>query len=430
MQANRDLQGETNPAESSWLRVSLRIPATDRTRRTVAVDDVLATAGREGWLGLMEAPRSDGEGVSVVLDCFVARGRVCVLDAAGRSVPGPTPVEVEASLRAQLGPDAVVSSSLVTDLPAHLLSGVLEGQRPGAVQGLSASATASSPVAMAGTLYQDAFVSAGPTTLSRLDALRSERASLVTLDGGSDALLVYRATAGAPEVYLHVGARPRELPATATLGGADDGRRDSAGWRGDTPWFPASSRSALREAIGAARADDVAETLDALPVAPLNSEGQAARDWVGPASEIAVMLGFDPRYIGVLAGTEDAPDGTKVEAFVAPAGAQDPFSDEASAVAAPRASDAGDARAENAAPLRRVRERKEEPPKRSPQTMFFLAIAEVVFAIALVAWRPVPWVWVNWVVAAVLLVDAAVSLVRWRRESLKDRHAERGPKRP
>lgn len=155
----------------------------------------------------------------------------------------------------------------------------------------------------------------------------------------------------------------------------------------------------LSASMSSVRAEQVVASLaSAAEQCPVAQGTLATRPWLGELRDAVEILGFDPRWVGVLAGTESAPEAGEAVAPTTPLKA---------AVSEAKAEFRAEREAQN------ERAAAATGPKRlfysqawKPSTRYVVAICELIIAAVLVYAQPFPLSWLNLVIAAVLTIDA------------------------
>ena len=155
----------------------------------------------------------------------------------------------------------------------------------------------------------------------------------------------------------------------------------------------------LSASMSGVRAEQVVASLaSAAEQRPVAQGTLATRPWLGELRDAVEMLGFDPRWVGVLAGTEPAPE-----------------AGEAVVPTTPLKAVVSEAKAEFRAEREAQNERAAAAtgPRRlfysqawKPSTRYVVAICELIIAAVLVYAQPFPLSWLNLAIGAVLTIDA------------------------
>lgn|GEM_PF-2064405 len=164
----------------------------------------------------------------------------------------------------------------------------------------------------------------------------------------------------------------------------------------------------LREGMSAVRAEQaIASLARCVPDGELARVPVAKAPWLKELADAVEMLGFDPAWVGVLAGTARAPEGGEA---VRPRGVMGAV---AGAMARelrggrgrPEKDGAGDGTGGDRATSGTGEGRRPVANENDPR--YIAAIVELLLAAALLFLHPLPWTWVNYAAGAVLTLHGA-----------------------
>lgn len=178
----------------------------------------------------------------------------------------------------------------------------------------------------------------------------------------------------------------------------------------------------LIHAIGPVRAGEVVRVLRGLARGRRVAEGRlAGQEWLGELRDTVEMLGFDPTWVGVLAGSSKPPE---------PGAPLNPSPVVASAQGADAAASVGlhqdgatAAGSEGAADAASTAEPSPPPaPAKQEQAAYIIVVAELIIGAVFLFFKPLPWEAANLGVAALAIVAGVAHL--WRTEK---RHRSQQP---
>lgn len=178
----------------------------------------------------------------------------------------------------------------------------------------------------------------------------------------------------------------------------------------------------LVHAIGPVRAAEVVRSLSGMAQGRRVAEGRlAGQEWLGELRDTVEMLGFDPTWVGVLAGSSRAPE-PGAPLVPVPVEAQDSPAQESPLQDSSRPDPAGQAPEPAVTGSQPEAPAAATPPTKQSQAAYAIVVVELIIGAVFLFFRPLPWEAANLGVAALAIVVGVAHL--WRTEK---RHRAQQP---